>query len=194
MQAKQKTVQVGDPNTDTSTINGRGNLNRMKGPALEDESGWHKYPPSSKFKKDDDVGISGEKTFEMVIAPNEKKPAVPPLIFAYFDPSKENYVTLRSDAVPIQVEGGAAPAPSVAAAPVKSATPAPPAAATATPTVKPQDILYQMTDLGRVRSFTPIYARPIFWVAQLVSLILLLGFVGWNIRQAKIDNRDAQRA
>ena len=194
--AKPKTVQMGDPITVTSTISGRGNFDRMNGPALEDERGWHKYPPSSKFKQDDDVGMSGEKTFEMVIAPNEKKPAVPPLIFAYFDPSKENYVTLRSDAVPIQVEGGAAPAPSVAVAPAaaaKSATPATTAAATATPTAKPQDILYQMTDLGRVRSFTPIYARPGFWMAQLVPLILLLGFAGCKIRQAKIDNRDAQR-
>src|SRR5260370_6518291 len=194
--AKPKTMQVGDPITVTSTINGRGNFDRMNGPALEDERGWHKYPPSSKFKQDDDVGISGEKTFEMVLAPNEKKPAVPPLVFAYFDPIKENYVTLRSDAVPIQVEGGAAPAPSVAAAPAtgaKSATPPPSAAAAVAPTAKPQDILYQMSDLGRVRSFTPIYARPVFWMAQLAPLILLLGFVGWKIRQAKIDNRDAQR-
>src|SRR5438552_7568674 len=113
--AKPKPVKVRDPNTVTSTITGRGNFDRMNGPALEDERGWHKYPPSSKFKQDDDVGISGEKTFEMVVAPNEKKPSVPPLIFAFFDPVKENYVTLRSDAVPIQVEGGAAPAPSVAA-------------------------------------------------------------------------------
>ncbi|PYL53222.1 MAG: hypothetical protein DMF29_09070 [Verrucomicrobia bacterium] len=192
--AKPKTVQVGDPITVTSTITGRGNFDRMSGPTLEEERGWHKYPPSSKFKQDDDVGISGEKTFEMVIAPNEKKPAVPPLVFAYFDPSKENYVTLRSDAVPIQVEGGAAPAPSVAAAPVKSATPPATTAVTPASTAKPPDILYQMTDLGRVRSFAPIYARPIFWVAQIVPLILLLGFVGWKIRQAKINNRDAQRA
>src|SRR6266853_4032831 len=194
--AKPKTVQVGDPITVTSTINGRGNFDRMNGPALEDERGWHKYPPSSKFKQDDDVGISGEKTFEMVLAPNEKKPAVPPLVFAYFDPIKENYVTLRSDAVPIQVEGGAAPAPTVAAARAtgaKSATPPTPAAAAVAPTAKPQDILYQMSDLGRVRLFTPIYARPVFWMAQLAPLILLLGFVGWKIRQAKIDNRDAQR-
>ena len=192
--AKPKTVQVGDPISVTSTITGRGNFDRMSGPTLEEERGWHKYPPSSKFKQDDDVGISGEKTFEMVIAPNEKKPAVPPLVFAYFDPNKENYVTLRSDAVPIQVEGGAAPAPSVAAAPVKSATPPATTAVTPASTAKPPDILYQMTDLGRVRSFAPIYARPIFWVAQIVPLILLLGFVGWKIRQAKINNRDAQRA
>jgi hypothetical protein len=194
--AKPKTVQVGDPITVMSTISGRGNFDRMDGPALEDERGWHKYPPSSKFKQDDDVGISGEKTFEMVIAPNEKKPAVPPLVFAYFDPVKENYATLRSNAVPIQVEGGAAAAASAASAPAAAPTPATPTATVAitpAPTAKPQDILYQMTDLGRVRSFTPIYARPIFWIAQLAPFILLLGFIGWRIRQAKIDNRDAQR-
>src|SRR5947209_19889756 len=107
--AKNKTDQLGDPITVTSTITVSGNLERMNGPALEDERGWHKYPPSSKFKQDDDVGMSGEKTFEMVIAPNERKPAVPPLVFAYFDPVKENYVTLRSTAVPNQVEGGVGP-------------------------------------------------------------------------------------
>jgi hypothetical protein len=192
--AKPKTVQAGDPITVTSTINGRGNFDRMNAPVLEDERGWHKYPPSSKFKQDDDVGISGEKTFEMVIAPNEKKPAVPPLALAYFDPVKENYVTLRSNPVPIQVEGGAPAGAATTSAP--AATPATPAATVAVipvPTAKPQDILYQMTDLGRVRSFTPIYMRPIFWVAQLGPLIALLGFIGWRIRQAKIDNRDAQR-
>src|SRR5438045_4638171 len=35
--AKPKTVQVGDPITVTSTIAGRGNFDRMNGPALEDE-------------------------------------------------------------------------------------------------------------------------------------------------------------
>src|ERR1700736_4716151 len=191
--AKPKTVQVGDPITVTSTITGRGNFDRMSGPALEDERGWHKYPPSSKFKQDDDVGISGEKTFEMVIAPNEKKPAVPPLVFAYFDPVKENYVTLRSNAVPIQVEGGAAPAASAESVPAAVATPTATVAVTSAPTAKPQDILYQMSDLGRVRSFTPIYARPAFWTAQLAPLALLLAFVGWKIRQAKIANREARR-
>lgn len=193
--AKPKTVQVGDPITVTSTITGRGNFDRMNSPALEEERGWHKYPPSSKFQQDDDVGISGVKTFEMVFAPNEKKPAVPPLVFAYFDPAKESYVTLRSDALPITVEGGSAPAPSVAAAPATgrlSATPAS-AAAKAAASAKPADILYQMNYLGRVRSFAPIYTRPIFWIAQLAPLILLLGFVSWKIRQAKSGDREAQR-
>jgi hypothetical protein len=165
----------------------------MNGPALEDERGWHKYPPSSKFKQDDDVGISGEKTFETVIAPNETKTAVPPLVLAYFDPIKENYVTLRSEPVPIQVEGGAAPAPSVAAAPATASTQAATLAATPEPAAKAADILYQLNDLGRVRSFAPVYFRATFWIAQIAPLIALLGFAGWKIRRTKIDNREARR-
>src|SRR5204862_4615893 len=44
-----------------------------------------------------------------------------------------------------------------------------------------------------VRSFAPIYERRVFWIAQLAPLLLLFAFVGWKIRQAKIDNRDARR-
>src|SRR6266498_2478763 len=51
--AKPKSVQVGDPITVTSTISGRGNFDRVNAPVLEDEHGWHKYPPSSNFKQDD---------------------------------------------------------------------------------------------------------------------------------------------
>ena len=105
--AKPKTVQVGDPITVTSTITGRGNFDRVSAPELENESGWHKYPPSSKFTQDDDVGISGSKSFETVLSPNEKKHDLPLFVFSYFDPVKENYVTLRSDTIPIIVEGGA---------------------------------------------------------------------------------------
>lgn len=191
--AKPRTVQVGDPITVTSTISGRGNFDRMNAPALADERGWHKYPPSSKFKQDDDVGISGEKTFEMVLAPNEKKNSVPALVFAYFDPAKEGYVTLRSDTVPITVEGGTAPAPNVATAPSPAPRPSETVGITPSPAPKPADILYQMNALGTRRSFSPIYARPIFWIAQLGPLFLLLAFAGWKIRQTKSGDRERQR-
>src|SRR5205814_4013579 len=155
--AKPTSVQVGDPITITSTITGRGNFDRVNAPSLESEHGWHKYPSSSKFKQDDDVGISGAKNFETVISPNEKKQAVPPFVFTYFDPAKENYVTLRSEAAPIQVEGGVVPAtPSIA-----EARPSAPAVA-AVPQEKPADILYQLSDVGSPRSFQPLYVLPIF--------------------------------
>src|SRR5213592_4285722 len=123
--AKPKSVQVGDPITVTTTISGRGNCDRVNAPVVEDERGWHKYPPSSKFKQDDEVGISGTKTFETVLSPNEKKQSLPLLAFAYFDPAKEQYVTLRNESIAITVQGGAAPTQNVAASRPASPTPAP---------------------------------------------------------------------
>jgi hypothetical protein len=193
--AKPKSVQVGDPITVTTTISGRGNFDRVNAPVVEDERGWHKYPPSSKFKEDDEVGISGTKSFEMVLSPNENKQTLPPLAFSYFDPVKEQYVTLHSDQIPINVQGGAAVAQNAGAA--QSATPTPSAATARSPvqpSAKPQDILYQLTELpGKSGSFAPIYAQKLFWAAQLVPLLALIGFAGWKIRRKRIDNREAQR-
>jgi hypothetical protein len=196
-EAKPKSLQVGDPITITSTISGRGNFDRVNAPAIEDEHGWHKYPPSSKFKQDDEVGISGAKTFEMVLSPNEKKQSIPPLAFSYFDPVKEQYVTLRSDPIAITVQGGVAAAPNAATAQGGSA-PIPATAArpgSAVPaTAKPQDILYQLTQRPQVaQSFVPLYARPHFWIAQLIPLLALIGFAGWKVRQRGINNREARR-
>jgi hypothetical protein len=189
--AKPKTVQVGDPITVTTMISGRGNFDRVNAPVVEDEHGWHKYPPSSKFKQDDEVGISGTKTFEMVLSPNEKKQTLPVLAFSYFDPVKEQYVTLHSEPISISVQGGA-PTQNIAAA--QPGSPTPGTAAVPQRTEKPQDILYQLTERPkRSESFTPVYAQRLFWVAQLIPFLGLVGFVGWRIRRARIDNREARR-
>ena len=196
--AKPKSVQVGDPITVTTEIAGRGNFDRVNAPVVEDERGWHKYPPSSKFKQDDEVGLSGTKTFETVLSPNEKKQSLPLLAFSYFDPVKEQYVTLRSEAIPITVQGGTATTQNIATtqpeSPRSSGTIATPAAPAAAAAAKPQDILYQLTELPRAtESFAPIYTRRVFWGAQVIPLLALIGFAVWKIRTARIDNRQAQR-
>ena len=190
--AQPKSVQVGDPITLTSAISGRGNFDRVNAPVVEDERGWHKYPPSSKFKQDDEVGISGTKTFETVLSPNEKKQSVPVLALSYFDPAKEQYVTLRSEPIAITVQGGAAATQNVTAS--QSASPSPAIAVAPQRTQKPQDILYQLTDRpATAESFAPLYTRTVFWTAQLIPLLALIGFAGWKIRQTRIDNREARR-
>ena len=193
--AKPKDLQVGDPITVTTEISGRGNFDRVNAPLVEDERGWHKYPPSSKFKQDDEVGISGTKTFETVLSPNEKKQSLPLLAFSYFDPVKEHYVTLRSEPIAISVQGGAAAAAVVAAQP-GSPTPVTATArrAPAQVTTKAEDILYQLTEpSGRIESFDQIYTRRAFWVVQSIPLVALLAFAGWRIRRARSDNRETQR-
>ena len=193
--AKPKTVQVGDPITVTSTISGRGNFDRVNAPVIEDERGWHKYPPSSKFKQDDEVGLSGTKTFEMVLSPNDKKQGLPLLAFSYFDPVKEQYVTLHSEPIPINVQGGAAVAQNAGAAQSAAPTPSTGTARPPVPTAtKQQDILYQLTERPRAaESFAPIYTQRVFWAAELIPLLALIGFAGWKIRRTRIDNREAQR-
>ena len=195
-EVKPKSVQVGDPITITSAISGRGNFDRVNAPVVDDDRGWHKYPPSSKFKQDDEVGISGTKTFEMVFSPNEKKQSIPSLTFSYFDPVKEQYVMLRGDPIAITVQGGVAATPGAVAAgrPALSGQGAPKAFGAATPVQKPQDILYQLTERPKLaQSFVPVYARPHFWIAQLMPLLALVGFTGWKVRQRRINNREARR-
>jgi BatD DUF11 like domain len=190
--AQPKSVQVGDPITVTSAISGRGNFDRVNAPVIEDERGWHKYPPSSKFKQDDEVGISGTKTFETVLSPNEKKQTLPVLALSYFDPAKEQYVTLRSEPIAITVQGGAAATQNVTGS--QPPSPSPAIAVAPKRTQKPQDILYQLTDRpATAESFAPLYTRTVFWTAQLIPLLALIGFAGWKIRGARIDNREARR-
>jgi hypothetical protein len=188
--ANPKSVQVGDPITVTAKISGRGNFDRVTGPAFEDEHGWHKYPPSADFKQDDDVGISGTKTFETVLSPNERKDKIPVQLFTYFDPLKEQYITLRGDPIPVRVEGG--PVPTATAPKAAATAPAPASSPSAVP--KQQDILHQLTDLpAKPQAFTPLFARRSFWLAQLIPLLALLAYVGWKMRQARLDNREARR-
>ncbi|PYL02202.1 MAG: hypothetical protein DME32_07155, partial [Verrucomicrobia bacterium] len=189
-EANPKRVQVGDPLTVKAAISGRGNFDRMNAPQLSDERGWHTYPPSSSFKQDDDIGISGTKSFELVVSPNEKLAAIPPLSFSYFDPAKEKYVSLQTEAVPITVEGNAQSTSAIA-----GAATAPSAAPGAAGPQKSQDILHQITERGQiVRTFAPLYARPGFWLAQLFPLALVLGLLGWKVRNIRASNRAALRA
>ena len=189
-EANPKRVQIGDPITIKAAISGRGNFDRMNAPELSDERGWHKYPPSSNFKQDDDVGISGTKTFELVVSPNEKLTNVPPLAFSYFDPVKEKYVTLQSEAVPLIVEGNAPASPAIAGvAPGASAAP------TSRGQQKAQDILQQINERGKiVHTFAPLYARKEFWLAQLLPLTFALGLMGWKAQNVRASNRAALRA
>jgi len=191
-EAKPKTAQVGDPFTVTATITGRGNFDRVTAPAFEDEHGWHKYPPSADFKQDDDIGISGTKKFETVLSANERKDKIPAQLFTYFDPAKEQYVTLRTEPIPVRVEGGTAP--SAATAPATSQAPATAPASPAPRPASQQEILHQLTELpAETESFTPLFARQSFWLAQLIPLVALLGLVAWKIRVAHLNNRELQR-
>jgi hypothetical protein len=182
---KPAMVEAGDPITITAKIIGRGDFDRVTAPQIIDPAGWRTYPPSAKFDADDDIGISGTKTFEIAAIPQTKKIESPDLEWSYFDPIKEQYVTLSGKGWPIKVEGE----------PQASATPAVAQAAPAVPAPTPAtaDISYIRADsAGWGRTFAPLYENRMFWAAQGGPLIALLAFVGVQVARKRAADEQAR--
>jgi hypothetical protein len=174
-----QTVQIGDPVAMQVTISGRGNFDRVNAPQLLEPGGWHPYPAKDNWRADDELGMSGTKSFEIAIVPETKKIEMPRFEFSYFDPVAEQYVTLNSERTPLVVEGNAppppvAPAPSVASIPDPQAPPEPAAAP------RPTDILGLRYDLGKSGTFEPTYRTRAFLAAQAVPATALLGLLLWR--------------
>jgi len=190
--AKPAMVEAGDPVTLTIRIAGRGDFDRVAAPQITDPDGWKIYPPSSKFDADDDVGISGAKTFEIAVIPQAKKTQSPPMEWSYFDPDKGSYITLKGDQWPIKVEGEPAAAATPAVALSQPSKPGE-AAPAATPAAAP-DILYIRADsAGWGESFRPLYASPAFWAAQGAPLLALLGFTVVQVTRRRAADERARR-
>lgn len=189
--AQPTKVAEGDPVTLTAKISGIGSFERMEAPVVEDEAGWKSYPPSSKFAADDEAGIAGTKTFDFALIPSsggsEKRP-LPLIEFSYFDPTAEKYVTLKGQPIEVTVRPSAsAPATTAAASSgTASATPTPAKPAAAEPTQKPDDIHYIRLDHGSgSASFEPAWKTPLFWIAQGVAFLALLGWGLLRWRQTR---------
>jgi hypothetical protein len=90
------------------------------------------------------------------------------------------------------VGGGIAPS----ATPTVASAGTTPPQASVRPTAAPQgqDILYQLTDHGRWdQAFIPVYQQPVFWAAQALPFLGLIGFFGWEMRKRRLENRASQR-
>jgi hypothetical protein len=189
---KPEMVEAGDPITVTAKITGRGNFDKVTAPEITDPDGWRVYAPSAKFEPDDDIGIGGVKTFDMAVIPQTKKTASPMLEWSYFDPIKEQYVTLTEKGWPIKVEGDfQAPAAPVVAQ--QAATQNPQAPAPASNQGKP-DIMYIRADSGGWgATFEPLYENRLFWEAQGGPLVALLAFAGVQAARKRAADQEAKR-
>ncbi len=186
---KPTTAKVGDPLTLKMVVTGTGNFDRVDPPVFPAGGGWKTYTPSSKFK---DLGNGrGRKKFEQAIVPTSSSlRAVPPVSFTYFDPGARRYVTLKSDAIALHLQGGQAAAVTAAVpptpaqpAPEKKKTGAPAGKATpAAVTPAPAAGLAPLeTDLGVLsRRIIPTYKKP--WFIGWIGVSLLLLAIGWFLR------------
>ena len=96
---------------------------------------------------------------------------------------KETYVTLRSDEIPLQIEGGTAPAATPdgdhrAGCEQRSVR----RVAATPPPEQAGDILPQLDDRTKGhQTFQPLYEQRVFWLAQLVPLFALARVSGMEM-------------
>jgi len=184
-------TRTGDPVSMKVEIKGLGNFDRMERPTLTNTDGWRTYQPSEETEALDDLGLSAVKTFNYPLVAEKPATSLPLVEFSYFDPNAEKYVTLKSAAIGIEVDGEQLR--DMSAPPVTSgASPA--------PQIKPQpipDVLDIQTRRPVPASFLPLAAQPIFWIGQAIpaGFLLLLGFGLWirNFRNASLPHRTLNR-
>lgn len=178
-------LAVGDPVTVRVQIAGRGALDSLQ---LPDQAGWNdfkKFPPTSKVELSDAQGLSGTKTFEQIIAPqNTDVHALPPFSFSFFNPDDDNYHTLTHPAVPLVVRaGGSTTLPASLAG--KNATPENQA---------PPDILPIKQTLGAPVSLAaPLITQPVFLAAQTLPVLAFLAALIWRRRADHLANNPRLR-
>ncbi len=115
--ATPQKAMVGDPITIKMHVTGTGNFDRVSTPVLNVGKDWKTYRPSASFKAVNGSGYRGEKSFEQAVIPmNLSVKSIPPVTFAYFDTEKDQYVTLKTDAIPLTLSAGKIPTSVKAAA------------------------------------------------------------------------------
>ncbi len=180
-------VAAGDPITVKIQISGSGALDLL---ALPDQPAWRDfkvYPASApKIALNDQLGISGSKTFEEVVVPqNADIKALPPFSFSYFDSDRKVYQTLTGPGIALAVRpGGATAVPSVAAA-NRPAQDNPPLTS---------DIVPIKQRLGAIAAIRPpLIRQPWFLGMQSVPALALITATLWRRRSERLANNPRLR-
>lgn len=106
----KKNVKTNEAITLKLKISGSGNIKLIDSPKIEFPEGFEVYDPKTTDKiTTSGDGASGYKLFEYVAIPRSPGNfSIPPIEFTYFDPSKAQYVTLKSEEYNIKVSSDGA--------------------------------------------------------------------------------------
>ena len=169
-------VEAGEPVTLSMRVEGTGNVKTFSKPRLPDLSAFRTYDGNSKTDTDANDRISGSRTYEVVLVPNDEgEHKIEPIRLAYFDTREGRYRTLETKPLPLTV--------------VRSTHPVRTLAGDEPPPQRDirilgQDIAHIRTDVPLTDALTPLYARGLFLALLPVPLLAVL-VVG--LRQRRRD-------
>ncbi len=176
-------VKAGDPIALKMTIKGEGNFDSVKAPRLQSKDGFKVYDPQVKQNEN-------EKIFEQVIIPDsENITHIPQINFNFFNTKTGQYEVLTHEPIPITVlkaDEAQTKLIELPQAQVKIAQ----------KEELGRDIIYLKSSPGRFRKIGRyLYQSLGFWLFQILSLIIFLGILIFNLRQQRLitDRRYARR-
>ena len=181
-------VTVGDPVTINIELSGIGTIESLSLPQLK-WPGFKSYEPSISSKKNDQLGLSGTKTFEQVIIPeNETITEVPKIEVTYFDPKTESYKAVSQGPFTLKVKPSVKPnlIPSTFMAESNSSD---------LSEEKPQlsEILWIKYEEGTLSHTNPFIIRPSFWLLQSIPLLFFIGALTWRRKKNAFANNPKLR-
>lgn len=103
-QAESVGLREEDPVSIRLTVSGTGNLDTIEPPKLTgDESNWKAYPAHRLERKGAHSDASGVAVFSQVIRPQGLQQTIPPYRLIAFDPQQEQYVTVATPPIPLEL-------------------------------------------------------------------------------------------
>lgn len=177
-------VAVGDPITVKVQLSGRGLLDSLALPAQPQWRDFTAYPPSSSIASGDQHNLSGVKTFEQVLIPqNHELKVLSPFEFTFFDPQQKSFRTLKGPAFPLTIRPTASAAPPL----VTNAN---------TGQNRPEpvnDILHIKPTSAAVAMSPPLIQQPWFLALQAVPLVAWVSLLASRRRREALANNPRLR-
>lgn len=177
------TLAIGDPVSMEFEVTGVGNLRTMTAPVFSvPQTGiWKTYEASKTLtdEEDSDGFKSGTARFSQVLIPEARTKSIPEFHLTYFDPAKEEYVTVKAGPFDITLnEAAAIAAPAPVAVPGASAD-LPDARA---PEPAFDDILHIRTGPPRwIASYRADAPGPWFLPVQLLFSVAFFTVIGFGV-------------
>ncbi len=177
-------LRVGDPIFIDVNVSGRGNFDSLIAPSIPDGSGWKTYD-ANRVDDEDRDDIEQTVSFNQVVIPRTEHTELPPLELAYFNPETEQYVVLRSEPIPLQIEPDSITGQ-------RSGSTA--LSAVGIPSEQLDNILFIHTGNATWSPMTAsLIARPSFWLWQVIPAAAFAALVGlWG--QKRVHNWMASRS
>ena len=99
------TTTVGDPITLRVTLAGEGNIEKLPGPLWPKLTGWRSFDGAGSHRtRVANKRLVGTRSYDLLIIPEVAGTFdLPPIEYAYFNPDVEEYVTISTDPISVEV-------------------------------------------------------------------------------------------